>query len=324
MSIELITGYAGRPHISSNDIRSINRGIFGKGRYIIKDADDMAVTISPAVGTLSIAPGSVIWSGMHIRNAEELTLNYAVPAGTQNYYVYFYYAKDADNNFIESVEVVISTEEKTTTDVLNDSTVDAYTLFYKFTQTASSIVSQNYNFDLIASIEDFDYDNVKALVSTTETNAKKHADAKASEAEINAKNYTSSLVNSESAKAKNYTDSSVSSVKNYTDSEISKIKANTVLFNGLQSLSSGATIVLSQPYYHFTYLAMQFRSSSTDFGSLLVPVCAIHGGAATNHFALNAGGLVTKLISASFADDSKKISFNSESGISITAIWGLF
>ena len=130
--IELITGMAGEPHISSNDDRAFNRSIFGNGKYILSDDNKAKVTVTPTAGVITIDSGSLLWSGMHIRITELEQLNYALSASAQTVNVYLHYTKDPET-LIEDVSfVVVANGEKTTTDELEDNTRDAYTLFYSF------------------------------------------------------------------------------------------------------------------------------------------------------------------------------------------------
>lgn len=147
MAIELITGVGAEPHISSNDFRAFNRANFGQGRYILKDADDMAITVSAPTGNISIAEGSCLWSGMHIRVSSQENLTYVVPTTAQTVRVYLHYTKNSETQ-VESVEFVVTVGEELApiVDNLGDSTVEAYTVFYSFTASSSSITNAIYDF----------------------------------------------------------------------------------------------------------------------------------------------------------------------------------
>lgn len=157
MAIELITGVGEENHISSNDVRAFNRANFGQGKYILKDADNMEVTISPAVGNISISSGSCLWSGMHIRNNATTTLSYVVPAAIQVILVYLHYMKNADTG-IESIEFVVSsgTALEPIIDNLGDNTIEAYTLFYSFFATSSSVSNITNGFVQAKSFEEIE------------------------------------------------------------------------------------------------------------------------------------------------------------------------
>lgn len=156
MAIELITGVGESNHISSNDFRAFNRANFGQGKYILKDADNMEVTISPATGNIFIASGSCLWSGMHIRNTDTETLSYVVPTSTQVIFVYLHYIKDSETG-VESVEFVVSfgATLEPVVDNLNDNTIEAYTLFYSFQATSSAVSNITQGFVQAKSFEEF-------------------------------------------------------------------------------------------------------------------------------------------------------------------------
>ncbi len=156
MAIELITGVGKDNHISSNDFRAFNRANFGQGRYILKDADDMAVTVSASTGNITIASGSCLWSGMHIRLPSNETLQYIVPTSGQIIYVYLHYIKDV-NTGVETVDFQVRANVKlSTTDNLNDSTVEAYTLFCSFIAYPTFTENFDCDFKIIKSHEELE------------------------------------------------------------------------------------------------------------------------------------------------------------------------
>lgn len=155
MAIELITGVGADNHISSNDFRAFNRANFGQGKYILNDAENMSWYVSTSSGEIYINTGSLLWSGMHIRNASDVTLNYAAPSSSATVYVYLHYTKNT-NTSVESVDFVVSVGETLTpiVDNLADNTVDAYTLFCSFTSTSSGTSNHVNGFQQIKNIEE--------------------------------------------------------------------------------------------------------------------------------------------------------------------------
>lgn len=75
MAVELITGHAAAPHVSSDDAGAFNKAVFGSGSYIL---DGCAVTIESA-NSASIAPGNMLLEGRHVRISNPHTV-----AGIQN------------------------------------------------------------------------------------------------------------------------------------------------------------------------------------------------------------------------------------------------
>lgn len=159
MAIELITGVGESNHVSSNDFRAFNRANFGQGRYILKDADNMEVIVSAPTGNISIASGSCMWSGMHIRLPSTEQINYIVPSAGQMIYVYLHYVKDVSTG-IESVDFQVrqGTKLSSTTDNLNDNTVEAYTLFCSFSALPTSFDNLKCDFKIIKSHEELEKD----------------------------------------------------------------------------------------------------------------------------------------------------------------------
>lgn len=155
--IELITGHGSDNHISSNDFRAFNRANFGQGRYILKDENNMAVTVSAATGDISIASGSCMWSGMHIRLASAESLTYVVPTTSQTVGIYLHYTKNADT-LVEAVEVkaFIGSVPSPIVDTLSDNTTEAYTLLYSFTASATAITNAEYAFELAKSNDEIE------------------------------------------------------------------------------------------------------------------------------------------------------------------------
>ncbi len=139
MAIELITGVGADNHVSSNDFRAFNRANFGQGKYVLNDAENMNWFVSAPTGEITINTGSLMWSGMHIRNASNLTLTYPVPTSSTPIYIYLYYSKNTDT-LIESVDFVVSVgkEVMPVVDNLSDNTITAYTLFGSFVATSST------------------------------------------------------------------------------------------------------------------------------------------------------------------------------------------
>lgn len=155
--IELITGHGSDNHISSNDFRAFNRANFGQGRYILKDENNMTVTVSAATGDISIASGSCMWSGMHIRLASAERLTYVVPTTSQTVGIYLHYTKNADT-LVEAVELkaFIGSAPSPIVDTLSDNTTEAYTLFYSFSATSTEATNANYAFKFAKSNDEIE------------------------------------------------------------------------------------------------------------------------------------------------------------------------
>ena len=155
MAIELITGVGADNHISSNDFRAFNRANFGQGKYILNDAEKMYWFVMASAGEIHINTGSLLWSGMHIRNASNIVLKYIAPSTSTTVYVYLHYTKNTDT-LVENVAFEVSVGKTLTpvVDSLNDNTIEAYTLFCSFTATSSSATNYVYGFQSIRNIDE--------------------------------------------------------------------------------------------------------------------------------------------------------------------------
>ena len=85
MTVELIDGHAGEPHISGDDLGDFKAGILGNEGYVLNRADCLKATLNNA-NSLSIATGSAIMpgNGRHVRVTEPETLT--ITSGTAGQY----------------------------------------------------------------------------------------------------------------------------------------------------------------------------------------------------------------------------------------------
>lgn len=234
MSIELITGKSATAHISANDFRAINRANYGPGRYILKDADNMQVSIY-ANGTVSILKGSCMWSGMHIRCEDPGILKFTPPTTRAAISVYLHYVKDVET-LNESVEWVVSVggDPSPMVDNVADNTMEAYTLFaFARMQADGTIGDTIYKFKLLDCHEDFD-------LSTVEQRIEEGIELKS--AEVDDKLYAQ-------------------------NKKIAILETADVLYNGNEVItSSSKTVQMSKDYRNYKYLIFTFIGNIDGFG----------------------------------------------------------
>lgn len=142
MSIHLVTGYAGKEHITSADQGSFNAGIIGKNKYILSTGNQFAAEIV-SNNLVKIKDGDLVNQGRHIRieanDYEECTIENGTQSRYRNDLIVARYSKNADTG-IESMSIVVikgtaSTSSSpadptyTSGDILNGALTDDFPLY---------------------------------------------------------------------------------------------------------------------------------------------------------------------------------------------------
>lgn len=127
MAIELITGHAGVPHVTSADQGKLNSIIFGDGAYLISGC---ATSMTDA-NTLHVSVGEIMLNGRHVRvmgNGEDVHIDSGAVGVKRTDLVCVRYEIDASG--IESVSFVVkkgasggATPSHTSGNILNGATV---------------------------------------------------------------------------------------------------------------------------------------------------------------------------------------------------------
>ena len=77
MGIHIVTGYAGKEHVTSADAGSMNAGIVGTGRYVMQTAEQFAAEIV-SNNLIKVKSGDLMNQGRHMRidvnDYEEVTI----------------------------------------------------------------------------------------------------------------------------------------------------------------------------------------------------------------------------------------------------------
>ena len=107
MSVELITGYSGEPHISSADDGARNIGTFGSGKYVLPTGTELSCSIQGA-NTAVIGAGDVLFEGRHVRitGTNEVALDNGAQGINRNDIVCLYYSRDTSTT-VEAVTLVV-------------------------------------------------------------------------------------------------------------------------------------------------------------------------------------------------------------------------
>lgn len=108
MSIELVTGHAGRNHVDSEDVGAFYAGVAGKGRYALDVGENLAVTMSDA-NTLRIGTGLFVMDGRYVRvkDAESVKIANGAQAAFRKDLVVCTYTRDPSNGNVENVVVSV-------------------------------------------------------------------------------------------------------------------------------------------------------------------------------------------------------------------------
>ena len=104
MSLEIITGKTGEPHIDSEDIGAYNAYTIGKDSYLLNGLD-MSIT---NVNTLHVGTGEVLFQGRHIRikgNGEDVAIANGTTGYKRNDILCLKYQKFPQNSDIESISL---------------------------------------------------------------------------------------------------------------------------------------------------------------------------------------------------------------------------
>lgn len=104
MSLEIITGKTGEPHIDSEDIGAYNAYTIGKDSYLLNGLD-MSIT---NVNTLHVGTGEVLFQGRHVRikgNGEDVAIANGTTGYKRNDILCLKYQKFPQNSDIESISL---------------------------------------------------------------------------------------------------------------------------------------------------------------------------------------------------------------------------
>lgn len=107
--MEIITGYKAEPHITAQQDRNVNMGIFGSGTYIVDMGSKMAATVVSA-NEISIADGLVVAQGctaeVAMGTSESITVENGEQSMLRKDLIVLRYTKDASTN-IEDMQLGI-------------------------------------------------------------------------------------------------------------------------------------------------------------------------------------------------------------------------
>lgn len=109
MSLHLVTGYAGREHVTSADHGSFNIAFVGNGEYVFDRGQKFAASIIDN-NTVDVADGDILMQGRHIRQIENHVTRLTFENGERGFYrndlIVAEYRKDPET-FVESATLKV-------------------------------------------------------------------------------------------------------------------------------------------------------------------------------------------------------------------------
>lgn len=124
MGVHLITGYKGKEHIQSKDVRSFNAAMFGGGEFVMEIGNQIEGSIINN-NTIRILDGDILMQGGHIRIETDTYEDLTITTGT------------AGKN---RIDLIVMTYERNN----SDGTEDAYLEVIKGTESAGTASDPEY------------------------------------------------------------------------------------------------------------------------------------------------------------------------------------
>ena len=81
MAVELVTGYAGKAHVSSSEDGARQAGTVGTGMYALETVDEPLKATLENANTVTVGPGDALINGRHVQLTGSTT--FSIPVGTQ-------------------------------------------------------------------------------------------------------------------------------------------------------------------------------------------------------------------------------------------------
>ena len=110
MASELITGFAGKPHVGSDDMGAFQAGILGVGSYVLQTGQQLKATVASA-NKVTIGTGDLVMNGRHVRmaTATDLTIQNGTQGRKRNDLIVCRYQKASDGKETATLTVVKGT-----------------------------------------------------------------------------------------------------------------------------------------------------------------------------------------------------------------------
>lgn len=176
MGAHIVTGYAGKEHVTSADAGALNAGIVGSGKYVLKTGNQFAVEIV-SNNLIKVKSGDLVNQGRHMRidanDYEEVTIQNGAQSVKRNDLIVMRYKKDT-STLIETAEIVVikGTAGSTATDptytsgdVLAGATQDDFPL-YRVSLNGLNIEKVTPLFSTVPNLNELNTNMVKLATNT--------------------------------------------------------------------------------------------------------------------------------------------------------------
>lgn len=142
MTIELVDGRAGKPHINGDDLGDFKAGILGDEGYVFDRGNTLAATLNDA-NSVTIDTGSGIMpiSGRHFRvtSPENATITSGIQGQNRNDLIVLRPTTATDDTTVESVAVVVLRGTPTDGSAADPETEDTDLVLYRIQLTGVSV-----------------------------------------------------------------------------------------------------------------------------------------------------------------------------------------
>ena len=142
-NMNLVTGYCGEEHVTSNDQGSFNAAMLGSGEFVLERGNQFAASIQ-SNNKVRVLDGDMLMQGRHIRLKENTYVDLNFDNGTQGYkrldLIVVRYSKSSTTDVEEANLVVIkgtpsetsyNAPEKITGDILTEGALENDTVLYR-------------------------------------------------------------------------------------------------------------------------------------------------------------------------------------------------
>ena len=158
MTIELVDGHGGKPHISGEDLGDFKAGILGDAGYVFKRANMLAATLNGS-NSITIATGSGIMptSGRHFRVTapETLTITSGTQGQNRNDLIVVRATTDEESTTVETATLVVLRGTPTSGTATDPATQDGDLPLYRLQLTGVSVAEPIALFDVMVPYSEF-------------------------------------------------------------------------------------------------------------------------------------------------------------------------